>query len=204
MITIGYEFQGQPIKALTLGEVLEGLGFTKNDDGSFVIKKDDPLLNAYPRLLQDDGMGYGVQEEYITTMDREIYDSRIEGQNVKVFNLFREKPWGLKEEHQEQEEVSDEELIPKRPGITKKKHVRELGELLRQTCLNYILENGLTDVYDIEFNILDINAEHEEWDVTIGGRYRIGPTCDHLYTIGVCRDDPEYDWHWKDFYEAEP
>ena len=104
---IGRDFQGWPIKMLTLKEMLVELGF-KVEDGKLSIDYNDPILEAYPRLLEDDGMGYGVRAEYVTEADREIYErkmklyehkvsedgTRIEEKivvkKVPVFNIFRD------------------------------------------------------------------------------------------------------------------
>ena len=89
MITLRYDFQGWPMEAKTLREVLTELGF-KDEDGKFCINSNDKILDAYPRLLEDDGMGYGVNEEYITDGDRDVYEHKIGEHDVKVFNIFRE------------------------------------------------------------------------------------------------------------------
>ena len=110
---IGRDFQGWPVDAHTLEEILKDLGFKENK-GSWSISKKSPLLKAYPRLLEDDGMGYGVNAEYITEADKEIYNQEIETfdyeaigepphykqvlkkETIPVFNFFRERPHGHK------------------------------------------------------------------------------------------------------------
>ena len=69
MKTISYDFQGWPMNALTLWEILEKLGFKK--EGNKVVGEiSEDLLNAYPVLLEDDGMGYGVNQQYIIEVDK--------------------------------------------------------------------------------------------------------------------------------------
>lgn len=107
---IGRDFQGWPIDAMTLEDILKHLGFTENED-SWSISKDAPILKAYPRILEDDGMGYGVNPEFITEADDDIYEDEArtfeykpitEGQpfkykkvydteKIQVFNIFRER-----------------------------------------------------------------------------------------------------------------
>jgi hypothetical protein len=110
MEQIGVDFQGWPIYALTLGEILRYCGF-KKEDGKLCIDADNEVLKAYPVLLSDDGMGYGVNPEYVTEVDLDIYEKKIKaieyevGENkklditpivvektVKVFNMFRDVP----------------------------------------------------------------------------------------------------------------
>ena len=115
MIELREDFQGWPIYGLTLREVLKELGF-ETKDGLFSISDDSEILDAYPRLLEDDGMGYGVDEQFLTVGDDYVYDTEIdtlkrnykplaEGElipdiesyekvpvSVKCFNVFRENP----------------------------------------------------------------------------------------------------------------
>lgn len=115
MIELSEDFQGWPIYGLTLREVLKELGF-ESKDGLFSISDNSEILDAYPRLLEDDGMGYGVDEQFLTVGDDYVYDTEIdtlrrnykllaEGElipdvesyekvpvTVRCFNIFREKP----------------------------------------------------------------------------------------------------------------
>lgn len=88
MIQIGTDFQGWPVNALTLKEILKELGFKENED-SFFISKDSKLLDAYPYLLEDDGMGYGVDSEYIVEVDNEPYEKDVK---VIDFEMTNEHP----------------------------------------------------------------------------------------------------------------
>ena len=92
-ILLGFDFQGWPIYAQTLKEILEHLGF--EDDGEKVFlkhsKENDILLASFPRILTDDGMGYGVNEEYVCETDNEIYESEAGNKKISVFNIFRDK-----------------------------------------------------------------------------------------------------------------
>ena len=108
MITIGYDFQGWPIKAHNLREVLDSLGFKKTKDGNYIIKADNPLLDAYPMLLEDDGMAYGVNGQYITEASSDTYEENIAGTDVKVFNVFREPVHDLKKDEEQLEKMYNE------------------------------------------------------------------------------------------------
>lgn len=121
MKLIGNDSQGFPIYALTLRQVLKELGFEEKD-GVVSINGDNPLLDAYPRLLMDDGMGYGILPQYMTCGDPNLYEVDIneidyevgedkklditpivKQEKIKVFNIFRDIP-----EHP----VGDDDLLP--------------------------------------------------------------------------------------------
>ena len=88
MKEIGTDFQGWPINAMTLREIIKELGITYTlDNGDEIIRSDRKhLLDAYPIILEDDGMGYGVNPRYITSADKNVYET----EDLKVFNLFAE------------------------------------------------------------------------------------------------------------------
>ena len=120
MIQIGTDFQGWPVHALTLREILKRLGFEEDSETITLIKGEEVnrLLDSYPYLLEDDGMGYGVKGEYITEATSEVWKKKIlavdyevgENENpmnvkkvtkeetINVFNLFREPPENKTEE----------------------------------------------------------------------------------------------------------
>ena len=84
MKEIGTDFQGWPINAMTLREILEQLGIMTLDN----CIANNPLLDTYPVILEDDGMAHGVNPKYITTVDSDIYDDI--NLKHKVFNIFAE------------------------------------------------------------------------------------------------------------------
>lgn len=120
MIEVSEDFQGWPVTIKTLREMLDQLGFEEKD-GFYGIPNNSELLDAYPRLFEDDGMAYGVNECYVTEASSDIYDTEIDylkrnikdktiklsdgkiitvpeiigyekgKQKIKVFNMFREK-----------------------------------------------------------------------------------------------------------------
>ena len=69
---ISYDFQGWPVYKMTLREILIEMG-SLQENGLIGFKTDDPILDVYPKVLEDDGMGYGVNARYITeaSVDRE-------------------------------------------------------------------------------------------------------------------------------------
>ena len=90
MKQIGTDFQGWPVNALTLREILHRLGFEEDSEIMYLIKGEDSnkLLDSYPITLEDDGMAYGIKPMLITEVDNEIYED--ENSKLKVFNLFRD------------------------------------------------------------------------------------------------------------------
>lgn len=81
-----YDFQGWPEYKMTLREILLALG--GQHDGDFIkFPSDAPLMDVYPRILVDDGMGYGVDENVIVSVD-------INPQN-RFINIFRERKSSL-------------------------------------------------------------------------------------------------------------
>ena len=51
------------------------------------------------------------------------------------------------------------------PGITQIEHIKELQEILVQTCLDFINKHGLADIYSVSFNAdeLAYSAQHGSW-----------------------------------------
>ena len=49
--------------------------------------------------------------------------------------------------------------------ITQIEHIKELQEILVQTCLDYINKHGLTDIYSVSFNAdeLAYSVKHGKW-----------------------------------------
>ena len=112
MIQIGTDSQGWPVNAMNLREILKRLGFKENKN-RFSISKKNKLLDAYPCLLEDDGMGYGVNSEYVIEADANVYETDVKvidyemtndhpdfpkldvnkivkDETISVFNIFRQ------------------------------------------------------------------------------------------------------------------
>lgn len=89
MVQIDNDFQGIPVEAMTLREILKKLGF-KNDGNSFSINNDSQILDAYPYTLEDDGMGYGIRPKFVMLAETDIYKKKIKtieyevGENKKL------------------------------------------------------------------------------------------------------------------------
>lgn len=90
MKRIGENFQGWPIKAMTLREIIDALDLTyTTDDGMEVLRSEKTdILNSYPVVLEDDGMGYGVNPRYVIETNDKFYDNKELGE--KTFNIFAE------------------------------------------------------------------------------------------------------------------
>lgn len=82
MKQINEDFQGWPVYAKTLKEVLIGLGAKEESSGRVYFPEDFPFFDVYPRTYEDDGMGYGVNERYITEA------TCFEADDKKLINIF--------------------------------------------------------------------------------------------------------------------
>ena len=91
-----YDFQGWPEYKMNLREILLALG--GQQDGNFIkFPSNTPLMDIYPRILVNDGMGYGVDENVIVSVDIDPQDEYI--------NIFRER----KPTDEEQAELARQE-----------------------------------------------------------------------------------------------
>lgn len=79
---VNFDSQGWPNRKMDLKSILETIGFGTyevNGEQIFGIKADSKLLETYPSTLEDDGMGYGVNEQFVVDVtnsgenDDEIY-----------------------------------------------------------------------------------------------------------------------------------
>lgn len=65
---IGFDFQGWPIYKITIREMLKQLGAIERD-GWIGFENDSKILDLFPVTFEDDGMGYGANEQFITLVD---------------------------------------------------------------------------------------------------------------------------------------
>ena len=72
---INYDFQGWPIYRLSLREIIEKI--CHHENGKYFIEDNSPLLDIYPVKLEDDGMGYGTNDMYVTDVDVNTDDCYI-------------------------------------------------------------------------------------------------------------------------------
>lgn len=79
---VHYDFQGWPEYKMNLREILIALG-GKTEGDAISFDMNDPLMDVYPRIFVDDGMGYGVDENVIVTVDPD--------KDERFINIFREK-----------------------------------------------------------------------------------------------------------------
>ena len=67
---------------MNLRELLLALGGSF-ENGKICFREKDPMMEVYPKILMDDGMGYGVDENVIIEVDHD--------KKQGVINIFREK-----------------------------------------------------------------------------------------------------------------
>ena len=66
---IAYEVMGGwPVYKMNIREILEALG-GKVKNNEIVFDLSNPIMELYPITVTDDGMGYGVDEEFITEVN---------------------------------------------------------------------------------------------------------------------------------------
>ena len=82
---IDFDFQGCAVYKMNIRSILKSLGF-ECEGGKWIINDADPTLDIYPCVLEDDGMGYGVNEQCITSVD--VFKN--DGQ--RYCNVFVDKP----------------------------------------------------------------------------------------------------------------
>ena len=70
---------------MNIRSIFKNLGF-ECEDGKWIIDDANPTLDIYPCVLEDDGMGYGVNEQCITSVDV------FENDGKRYCNVFVEKP----------------------------------------------------------------------------------------------------------------
>ena len=90
MKEISVDFQGWPVKAMTWKEILCAIGILtdENEREEYKFSINNPILNAYPKVLEDDGMGYGVNPRFVVSSDCMVYkDDEL---NEEVSNIFVE------------------------------------------------------------------------------------------------------------------
>lgn len=82
---INFDTQGWPLTQLNIRGIIEKICTYDPDTQRYYIDADDKILNLFPRVLEDDGMGYGVNE-------KRIYEFSIFGDEEQYCNMFVEKP----------------------------------------------------------------------------------------------------------------
>lgn len=83
---------------------------------------------------------------------------RVKSETLDKFYEEVRKEW---EENPIVEKLENDPI----PGITKIDHIKELQEILVQTCIDYINKNNLTDFYGVHFNAdaLNESAKYGKW-----------------------------------------
>lgn len=79
---ISYDFQGWPNYKRNLREILNMMGAVE-ENGMIGFKTNDAILDIYPLILEEDGMGYGVNERYIIEASADMMKTYV--------NIFAEK-----------------------------------------------------------------------------------------------------------------
>ena len=83
---INFDTQGWPLYELSLKDIVETICTFDKETNRYYINADDDVLKIVPRIFEDDGMGYGVNEKRITefSIDKDYKE--------QYSNIFVEKP----------------------------------------------------------------------------------------------------------------
>ena len=142
-----YDYQQN---VLSLREILDILNIN-------VVDKNKPILDAYPRILIDDGMGYGVDDSYITEVSPEIvYDKNL-GENV--FNVFREKMKELKKFGYHDKVYVVKYASGDNPSIDTTVAVCRNIEKAKERCVKTDYSHGIGDIFVELEKVFDHIAE---------------------------------------------
>jgi hypothetical protein len=89
---INLDSQGWPVFKLSLRDILICLGL-REEKGKLCIDKNDPILDQYPVVVVDDGMGYGIDENYIIEVNADINCEKpiVMFREVDTFSKTNEK-----------------------------------------------------------------------------------------------------------------
>ena len=70
---VNFDSQGWPNRKMDLKSILETIGFgiyEVNGEQIFGIKAESKLLETYPLTIEDDGMGYGINEQFVVDVTK--------------------------------------------------------------------------------------------------------------------------------------
>ena len=62
---INVDFQGYPEFKMSIKDIIEKLGAVYNKETNKWEIPNEEWLECFPMIIEDDGMGYGVNEQYI-------------------------------------------------------------------------------------------------------------------------------------------
>lgn len=66
---INVDFQGYPEFKMSIKDIIEKLGAVYNKETNKWEIPNEEWLECFPMIIEDDGMGYGVNEQYIVDVD---------------------------------------------------------------------------------------------------------------------------------------
>lgn len=84
---INFDTQGWPLSQLNIRAIVEKICTYDAETQRYYINADDKTLDLIPRVFEDDGMGYGINEKRIVSFD--IFN---DSSNTYYSNVFIEKP----------------------------------------------------------------------------------------------------------------
>lgn len=125
---IDYEFGGWPIYKMSLCEILKDLGAVEID-GNLIFTNSKSLEQIYPIVVTDDGSGYGVDEQFVSSVsridDKVILFRNREINNIELWESGQFKPYDI---------VT---IIDSSPDVFIVKDIKKEGGYLYYFCTNY-------------------------------------------------------------------
>lgn len=71
---------------MMLKEILLSIGVIRRNNDNTITLKGNKILDVYPIILEDDGIGYGVHPRYVSCAEQKTYYDKNLHENV--FNVF--------------------------------------------------------------------------------------------------------------------
>ena len=82
---INFDIQGWPLFQNSIKDIIKHICTYDEENNRYYIDADDKRLDLIPRVFEDDGMGYGVNE-------KRIVEFNVFGDKEQYCNIFVEEP----------------------------------------------------------------------------------------------------------------
>lgn len=92
---INFDTQGWPLSQLNIRAIIEKICTYDADTQRYYINADDKILDLVPRVFEDDGMGYGVNEKRVVSFDifsdsKDTYSNIFIEEPIKDIDIWLE------------------------------------------------------------------------------------------------------------------
>lgn len=148
-------------------------------------------LRSTPQLSE----WYNIREQRL----REKWAKEGTAKKVKRMSMRKNEAKKFLEELLKDYSPVKEDLGLEKPEEkTKTEHIKELQEILVQTCIDYINKNGLTDIWGVYFQADSLNASAKfgEWTPATDSSIHVDGIGTHKF---ICENGKE--WNTSERYE---